>query len=293
MENSALSFQAKIMQYGTLVSYFYAAGKIKDCYNANLKLLNLFENHPEIKKESRMKYMYTLRNQIAIATRLKKITDAVYYLEILKSTPIKTKKETVALFEFSIVLELNLVIKTGQFKEGVSKITYVEKKWEEYNGLINKQHKLLFYYLFVILYFGDENYSKSLFWANKIINDGELDVRNDIYCFVKIFNLILHYELKNFDTLEYLIKSTYRFLLKRNKIYEVETVALEVIKQLPKTNTTNEFLNILSTAKKKLVLIQENEFEKIAFEYFDFISWLESKIENRPFAEVVKGILKV
>lgn len=29
-------------------------------------------------------------------------------------------------------------------------------------------------------------------------------------------------------------------------------------------------------------------YESKALEYFDFVSWLESKIENRPFAEVVR-----
>ena len=28
--------------------------------------------------------------------------------------------------------------------------------------------------------------------------------------------------------------------------------------------------------------------EKIMFQYFDFIAWLESKIKGKPFAEIVK-----
>ena len=34
--------------------------------------------------------------------------------------------------------------------------------------------------------------------------------------------------------------------------------------------------------------IAENESSKQAFEQFDYISWLESKIENKPFADVVR-----
>ncbi len=34
--------------------------------------------------------------------------------------------------------------------------------------------------------------------------------------------------------------------------------------------------------------LKTDPYEKGAFEYFDFISWLESKIENRPFAEIIK-----
>ena len=45
--------------------------------------------------------------------------------------------------------------------------------------------------------------------------------------------------------------------------------------------------------KTELEEIVKDPFEKRALEYFDFISWLESKIDNRPFAEVVREKAKV
>ena len=40
--------------------------------------------------------------------------------------------------------------------------------------------------------------------------------------------------------------------------------------------------------KAELEEIFKNPFENKALDLFDFISWLESKIENRAFAEVVR-----
>ena len=34
--------------------------------------------------------------------------------------------------------------------------------------------------------------------------------------------------------------------------------------------------------------VSKDPSEKIMFEYFDFISWLESKTENRTFSEIMK-----
>ncbi len=39
--------------------------------------------------------------------------------------------------------------------------------------------------------------------------------------------------------------------------------------------------------KKKLIEVAKDPYEKRPFLYFDIISWLESKIENRSVAEVI------
>ena len=40
--------------------------------------------------------------------------------------------------------------------------------------------------------------------------------------------------------------------------------------------------------KSEMIEIAKDPFEKTAFEYFDIISWLNSKIEKRSFAEIIK-----
>ena len=43
-----------------------------------------------------------------------------------------------------------------------------------------------------------------------------------------------------------------------------------------------------SELKSKLVFFSKDKNEKYALDYFDFISWAESKIENKSFVQVVK-----
>jgi RNase P/RNase MRP subunit POP5 len=40
-------------------------------------------------------------------------------------------------------------------------------------------------------------------------------------------------------------------------------------------------------------VLEKNKFEKKAFLYFDIISWLESKIENKTIQEVIKDKAKI
>jgi len=40
--------------------------------------------------------------------------------------------------------------------------------------------------------------------------------------------------------------------------------------------------------KAELLAILDEPYERMALEYFDFISWIDSRIEHVPFAEVKK-----
>ena len=46
--------------------------------------------------------------------------------------------------------------------------------------------------------------------------------------------------------------------------------------------------SVFKELKTDLLKITKNQFEAKIIEHFDFISWLESKIENKPFIEILR-----
>ena len=54
------------------------------------------------------------------------------------------------------------------------------------------------------------------------------------------------------------------------------------------TEEKKKLIKAFTEIKLKLVQLFKNPYERKVLEYFDFISWLESKIEKRSFAEIVK-----
>ena len=61
----------------------------------------------------------------------------------------------------------------------------------------------------------------------------------------RIFNLIIHYELKNYDLLPSLIRSTNNFLEKRQRLYKVENVIIEfLLDRLSEANNSKEQSNL-------------------------------------------------
>src|SRR6185369_3664972 len=96
----------------------------------------------------------------------------------------------------------------------------------------------------------------------------------DIQAMARIFNLILHYELGNTDLMEYIIKSTYRFLLKSQRLYKVESMVLNYLRKNAFLTTEKEILESFRKLHRELLPLAQDRFEKKAFEEFDILSWL-------------------
>jgi len=120
-----------------------------------------------------------------------------------------------------------------------------------------------------------------------------LGARADIISMSRIMNLIVSFEMEE-ENFEYTVRSTYRFLYTKEKIYKFENIVLDFIrKQLPKIKTQKELMNGFINMHSKLLPLIDDPLQKAAFHNFDIIAWLESKIEGKPFSEMVKNKIKL
>src|SRR5439155_19054041 len=150
----------------------------------------------------------------------------------------------------------------------------------EYYLYLDRHRVLVFYYKIASLYFGSAHYEECIDYLNKIIN-WKINLRNDLQCYARLLLLIAHYELGNFDLLEYLIKSVYRYMAKMENLSTVEEEIFKFLRRsffLSPDKLKAEFKRLLASLKR----YEKNRFESRALAYLDVISWLESKVYNKP-----------
>lgn len=293
-EESGLPYYARISYYFVKGFYYDAIDDRTNCYKYLLAQVDFLESHLDFITEDPPSYAAALNNLVITCILLKKYDVALACLQkqraIAEMPGVRISKQLQArLFANSYLNELNICKFTGNFKDGFSLIKEIEAGLTLFGNTIHKEGEMVLYDNVSQICFGYGDYNEALMWMNKILNDNEVHIREDILCSARIFNLIIHYELGNEDLLEYLVKSTYRFLYKRKRLYKFETDILNFIrKKLPEIDTQKQLIGAFKGLKEELVEIIKDPFEKKALEYFDFISWLESKIENRPFAEIVR-----
>jgi hypothetical protein len=174
----------------------------------------------------------------------------------------------------------------GNFDEGLKLVPTIKEKLNDYALYLDSHRVLVFHYKIASLYFGSGNYDQTILFLNKIIN-WKLDLRSDIQCYARLLHLIAHYELKNYDILEYLIKSVYRFMSKMENLSIVEE---EIFKFIHRSFalSANELKPAFIDLYNKLKTLQSNTLSVRAFSYLDIISWLESKIFNKQVQDVIR-----
>jgi hypothetical protein len=90
------------------------------------------------------------------------------------------------------------------------------------------------------------------------------------------------------DVIPYYLRSTYRYLSKKDDLQLFERHILDFIKLLDRSMTPKTLIFQFRNLRDQLLLLVDNPYEKRAFIYFDIISWLESKIQGRKVSEIIK-----
>jgi len=291
-EKKPLTFFSKGYFYDAHYFYHRIKGETKKSYPYIKKLVSIVESDTKLTGLSN--YIVVLHNLLITLLRLKKYDDFHEELAKLKAIPIKYKKRCSENSKAQVIIDViyaesGWYIETGTFQEAIPLLPENIEKFESVKNRFDPSIHVVFYFQMAYLFFGGAKPKDALIWMNKLLNETTVEIREDIHCFARIFNLILHFELGNEDLLEYIVKSTYRFLFKRKRIYKMEGELLNFIRiKLPKVKSNSELIVAFEELKNKLITIFKDPFEQQALTYFDFISWLESKIQNRPFADIVK-----
>jgi len=285
-ENKATSFQSRTFYFNIKGLYYFTNKDYKNLLNHCKKLVDLLEANPLLMKEDN--YIASLYNLLLVQIELRQYDDALNTIKKLRDFKSNSTAMQTRIFVTSYDTEINLYLRTGEFEKGIPLIKEIEEGLKKFGEKLNKESEALFSFNIAYLYFGLGEYNNSLNWINKIINDKELTVREDIQCFARILNLLVHYELGNYDLIEYIMKSTRRYLSNKNKLNKFELITLNYIRKLINADIDDDKMYIYSEWKKELNAISDDILEIKAFEYFDFLSWLESKQGKKSFAQVVK-----
>lgn len=287
-DENANSFEARFYYYNALYTNYFCTGQHELCHEVMIKVIKMIEAWPNGLTKHVHKYTSALNNLYVVQKELKKNKEALVTLKKLREVPVKSLTQRAEIFMRSYILELDLYISTGDFKTGYQVLGEIEGDLNKFRDVIDKQSKLAFYYNFTYICFGVGEYKKSLAWSNTLLNDSDLSMREDIHCFARILNLLIHYELGNSELLEYIVKSTYRYLQNRKRLFKVETIILKFLKKYPYWMRQEELLGGFHELYEELLKLKDDSFEKHAFEYFDFISWLESKTKSLDFSKLVR-----
>jgi hypothetical protein len=297
LDESKFGFREKYWFYNANLWRSFLVQDFLASYKFAYKWVQLFYDNPNMIYLNPVFFLKGNHYFLESLYMLKYTSNFKRYLNLLEETiadPKFPSNDNLASLSFLYVYnnKLNLHILEGTFAESEYLIPEILNKLKVHSEHLDEHHEMLFFYKIASIYFGNEKYNECINYLDKIINNKNLTMREDLMCFARLLSLIAHYELGKDYYLENHLKSTYKFLLKMNDLHEVQK---EIIKFL--RNLNNFYPADIKKEFKKMharfVELEKNTYEKRAFLYLDIISWLESKIENRKIADIIKEKAKL
>ncbi len=292
-EKNALTFHSKYTLFHTLYTYYAVFGNIDRQYHFAKKANELYEKKSEKIKINPLNYLFSLHNLISSCNDLEKFDEGKIYIDKLRNYSSLLKSEREKAWAFFAYHDNNSVyyIRTGKFEEGIES---AEKLLSEMNRLqvkLDSKQSVLLYFDAAKIFFGAMDYKKSLACMNHIRNEKNIVTSQaDIEASTRIFYLLIHYEKGNFDLLENIVKSELRSMEDTKRVFKIESVMLEFFgKKIQTATTRNEKRELFLNLKNELLLLEKDKKEKILMEQFDYISWVNSKINGRSLTEIIKG----
>ena len=289
---SELGFREKLFLYKAYLWYSLIMQDFVLCYKYSQKWVDLFDDNPIMKRQNPVFYLkginYLLESLYLIKHRTK-------FKKVLENLNLDIKNEQITFNENTKTLaflyynqnKLNLYFLEGRFHKGVHFISKLLDEIKNYEYKIDAHHTMVFYYKIACMYFGAGKNEECIFYLEKIINNKELKIREDLLCFTRLLNLIAHYDAGIDYHIDKLIISTYKFLLKMNDLHKVQRKIISFLKNLSNIypqDLRKEFIKL----HEELSVYENHPYEKRAFLYLDILSWLESKIQNVPIEDIIK-----
>jgi hypothetical protein len=287
--DKALSFEAKQYFYHIHLIYNHAKGDSNACYKIADAQMRLIESFPGKINETPKIYVTALNNVLMCQVMLHNYDNFDSTLHKLRTFPARSMDMEVHRFVNSSIFEMVMYLDRGEFRESAALRTEIMEGISKYHDKINVIEEITLLYNLFYSYFGTDDFSSALGIINKLLNEYSKELRYDIQSAVRILNLVLHYELGNTSLLEYNAVSTYRFLYKSKRLYKLENIVLHFIrKKMPAIYNERQQKEAFIELREEVRQIVDHPYESKALEYFDYISWLDSKIDKKPFEKVVQ-----
>jgi len=295
-KNTALSSKAASICYYVKGLCAMANRNHSDSFTFFNRAREILDNNPKIKEAASKRYVNTLIHLMRCYIEIgdsEKARELIFDIRELRTTNgFKSIDIALLIFSNSNAQELILYQSMGKFQESVDLIPEIEKQHSKLQGKVSKEMELLLHYYKAYSYFGVSDFKQAMMSINIILNDNEQSLRQDIYSLARLVNLIIHYELENYDYLDYLIRSTSRYLNKHEREYKIEILCIKFIKRLSKIHTDDDKEDILKKMKTDVIDMLEDQHENVLLEYFNITAWIDSKIKNVTLGSIIRTTVK-
>lgn len=255
----------------------------------SLRCREVFDGSRKLREAFNEQHVVAMREDGERLLGLNRYAEWTVLRKQMLGLPVFTEAARISRSAGVILQQMQCALQLGKLSEG-------EEAIQEFRELLKTDEKrirlvdcLQFYYLAGWLSFvGGEN-ERAQEWMEAILELPRTDLRQDLQCYARLTLLFIHFELENVDVLESVLKSTVRFIFKRERMYRPERMIIRAIRQLMQREEDAMPKRIFREMYEDLQKNSGSRYDAPAFRTIHLDLYLRSKIENVPMIRLLKS----
>jgi hypothetical protein len=290
-EGTITDFYELLYLYQAYCWYAFIRQDFLQYYRYSQKWVDLFHQKEimiSVEPGHYIKGMHTLLNAHFDLRNFRGFEHTLQQFEVYAASPLANIHDNFRVHTFIYInaAKINRHLMEGTFKEGLELVHQIEGPMHDYALYIDQHRLLVFNYKIATLHFGAGDYGTSIDYLQKIMS-GHGDLRIDLQSYARLLHLMAHYELGNYELMESLSKSVYRFMARMKNLTVVEEEMFRFLRH-SFVVSPRELRPELEKFLHKIKHLEGSRFETRSFAYVDIISWTESKVYQQPLETIIR-----
>ncbi len=251
-------------------------------------MVELMDKYPFLINEYPKRYLSGINNILSVeieqahyATAEKLIAEFVK----LKDHPaFNTTDLQLKIFTSTTNAQLLIYTDGGRTEKALPVVKHINEQISLFKEKINKEELLIFYYNFTSLYIYSQKYTEASKYLNLLLSENDTQLRQDLQCFSRLQNIILHYELQKIPELKYLLKTSEDLYKHQKYQFKIEKLIMDTFEELADTKAPDA---VWAKSYEHIKALMQDPYEKIANYYFDFLAYIESKVTGKKVGDII------
>ena len=286
-----MSFREKLWFYKAHVWKFLLLQDFISAYKYSLQWVDLFYTHKEMIQNHPVWFMKGnsyLLNALFLLRKKKRFEFWLKKLDVTLNRNFPRNDNTEAV-EFTVLFnaKMNLLFLKGEYDDANKLIKEINDHKKFHDFKIDDHHILILHFKIASTYLGNRDYPNCIKELEKIINHKNTSVRDDLYFNSRMLMLMAMIDSGIDENLEEFMEETVRFYRRMKQQTDYHTLTIDLFQEIHDV-FPDERKAVAERYLKAYNVMVENPYNTRSFVYLDIISWLESIMQNRNIAEVIR-----
>lgn len=282
------SLRSKHLFYGIHTTYHTLLGNYEQSYLYSQEMLQIWEQYPVLRQLRFKEYLALFINHINRCYHLRKIPEFRHRLEEMRQLHAPNRAIRQLIDDRLVLFALSYHEISGDFQDFTATEQLAKSAMQRHirSGNI-VEHRLILYNLTYQLFL-QEHFPAAL--EHSIAFD-QLTPGNETQIYLqrsnKLLNLLLHFELGNFQYLENTWRSHHQQMEKAGQLYGFEALFIRMIREFTQASFNYRPKLDYERYLREFAVLKNDPFEKKTFEYLDITAWLTARQCARPILEIL------